>query len=211
MVLARRRWFLAAFLASACPRAGAGSDLRLGDAPYGYAVLDQDLRVALREFGAHMGLRITVSDSVAGRIRGRLPPLPPREFLDRLAAQFGFDWYFDGYALHVTATSEATTAILGLPGGSFDALLSSLKALGVFDARYPLRPHPEPGHFLVSGPPRYVDLVEKTASVQERRNGAAPSPPPAEARESPRPATLTVYRGKDVHRTVIDPAGRPER
>lgn len=209
MVLLRRRCFLMSCFIAADPWRVNGSELKLGDAPYSYAVLDQDLRIALREFGAHVGLRVTVSDAVSGRIRGRLPPLPPREFLDRLAAQFGFDWYFDGYALHVTATSEGVTTILSQPGLAFDALVADLRAVGVYDARFPLRPHTESGYFLVAGPPRYVDLVEKAAGVLAKRDDPAPMPPAVQANGAAPTSTMTVYRGKEVRRTVLDHAGRP--
>ena len=157
--------------------------LHLGQQPYNYTVLDEDLRDVLRQFGANTGLRVAVSDVVQGRVRGRREAVPPKEFLDQLAKEFGFDWYYDGYTLYLTAIGESVTKMIPLGGTSFASLTSSLKALGIADDRFTLRPVPQADTAMVAGPPRYVELVEQTA----RTLAKPPAAPPAE--------TVTVYRG----------------
>ncbi|TIV43839.1 MAG: nodulation protein NolW, partial [Mesorhizobium sp.] len=57
--------------------------LSLPATPYRYTVLDQELAAALQEFGNNLNIRVNISPAVKGRIRGRMPDLPPRAFLDR--------------------------------------------------------------------------------------------------------------------------------
>ncbi len=59
-----------------------GAPLSLPSAANSYTVLDQDLSAALLEFGNNLNIRVNVCTEVKGRIRGRMPDLPPREFLD---------------------------------------------------------------------------------------------------------------------------------
>jgi type III secretion protein C len=130
--------------------------------PYNYIVVDQDLRAALEEFGNHYGMSVQVSDDVHGRVRGKLPPMAPREFLDRLATTYGLAWYYDGSILFVTPVAQMVSKLLPLGGASFTELMNDLKHLEIYDDRYPLRYSPGDKLLLVAGPQRYVDLVEQT-------------------------------------------------
>lgn len=170
-------------LLAASPAAPA-AELHLGQQPYAYTVIDQDLRDVLRQFGANTGLRVNVSDAVQSRVRGRAIALPPVEFLDRLAKEFGFDWYYDGYTLSVTANSESVTKMVPLGGAGFDALQASLASLGIADDRFTLRPA-QTDMVLAAGPPRYVDLVEQTAQTL-----AKPAAPPPSTTSN-----VVIYRG----------------
>lgn len=132
------------------------------DRPLSYAVVDQDLRDLLIDVGSKLGVRVSVSDAVHGRVHGRLPPAPPREFLDRLASIYGFDWYFDGGALNVSSASEASSRLLSLGSVPPATLIAALNDLGIADRRWPIRDSQDAGVALVSGPPRYTALVEQT-------------------------------------------------
>jgi type III secretion protein C len=188
------------------------AQLALPETPYSYTVIDQDLTAALHEFGSNLNIKVNVSPEVRGRIQGRLPELPPRAFLDRLAALYNFEWYFDGLVVHITSVREAQTRLLVVSPLSFDRLRYALDALGVSDTRYVIRPAPGSGLALVAGPPRFVTLVEQTlagliAEDQARprtlRSPDAPRPPMPLLQES----VLTVFRGSD---TTIIRDGRPE-
>ena len=50
-------------------------------------------------------------------------------------------------------------------------LEANLDALGVTDARWPLRGSPDGRLVVVSGPPRYVQLVEQTLSALSQQRG----------------------------------------
>ncbi|WP_283809281.1 secretin N-terminal domain-containing protein [Bradyrhizobium sp. LMTR 3] len=148
-----------------------GAPLLLPSAPYSYTVLDQDLSAALLEFGNNLNIRVNVSAEVKGRIRGRMPDLPPREFLDRLTNLYNLQWYYDGLVLYVSAANEAQSRLLVLKPISFDAFKAALDALNISDERYLVRPAPGDGLVLVSGPPRFIALLDQTLNglVAERQ------------------------------------------
>ncbi len=203
-------------LPSLVPGPVRGAELALGAEPYRYTVIDQDLRTALREFGANMGVRIALSDAVQGRIRGRMPPLAPLDFLNRVAELYGLDWYYDGYIVSVTGQSEGTSRVIATPGVRFDELRAGLEALGVLDRRYLARPQtPGSDMVLVGGPPRYLELMEQTASLLvARARGRSPAPagalvateaaPPPPGPAAPvRLTGLSIYRAAAEQRVVF--------
>ncbi len=156
-------------------------------APYAYVVVDQDLRTVLLQFGSNIGVRVVLSDGVQGRVHGRLPTLPPRDFLEHLARSYGLDWFFDGAVLSVSAGDETETRFVTLPGIDVTVLQAALRSTGLYDPRFALRPGPAAGTAMVSGPPRYLKLVEQTAAALAK---------PASAPEAPGAvAMLTVFRG----------------
>lgn len=180
--------------------------LRLPSEPYQYTVIDQDLRTALREFGANLGVRVSISDAVQGRVRGRLPPLSPRDFLSRLADLYGLDWYYDGYIIAVTAQSEGVTKVIPTTGLPFPQLKAKLDTLGLTDERFVARPEGTGAELmLVAGPPRYVQLVEEATAqlIAQAARQQAPVPvpvrsavagaaPPGELARQPAPPPLSV-------------------
>jgi type III secretion protein C len=159
---------------------------------YDYIVVNQDLRIVLQQFGSNTGLRVALSDAVQGRVRGRLPSALPREFLDHLAQAFGLDWYYDGALISISAASEAQTRLLPLQGAQFQKLRNSLSIAGLLDPHYQLRPEDDPSIVVVSGPPRYVAMVQQTVSALSSESAPKPAVPAKD--------TLVVFRGSSVSR-----------
>lgn len=180
-----------------------GVPLSLPSTPYTYTVLDQDLSAALQEFGSNLNIRVNISAEVKGRIRGRMPDLPPREFLDRLTKLYDLQWYYDGLVLYVSAAKEAQTRMLVLTSIRFDAFKAALDELDISDDRYVVRPAPGNGLVLVSGPPRFIALVEQTFNGLVAEAQAQPRVPAAPTRES----VLILFRGSS---TMVVRDGRPE-
>jgi type II secretory pathway component GspD/PulD (secretin) len=144
--------------------------------PYKYMVIDQDVKGVLAEFGRNIGVPIDVSDQVKGRLRGRLGGAPAREFLDRLCESYGLVWYFDGAVLHVNARSEIRTELVSVSRLSPEEVSEKLTALGIADARYPVRSTQDTGVVSVSGPPPFLSLVRQSLnrlapSVREDNHG----------------------------------------
>jgi type II secretory pathway component GspD/PulD (secretin) len=130
--------------------------------PYKYMVIDQDVKGVLTEFGRNIGVPINVSDQIKGRLRGRLGGGPAREFLDKLCETYGLVWYFDGAVLHVNARSEMRTELVSVGRLSPDEVSEKLTALGIADARFPVRSTQDTGVVSVSGPPPFLSLVRQT-------------------------------------------------
>lgn len=181
-------------------------------APYDYVAVDEDLRNVLSQFGTNIGVRMVLSDAVQGRVRGGFPPAPPREFLVNMSRAFGLDWYFDGAVISVSAASEAQTRILPLKGVPLNALQNGLAAAGLLDPRFQLRAGLAPDVAVVSGPPRYLAVVEQAASAMasgkpanEPLKTAAKEPVTAGASEPPKeakasPPSLVIFRGSQTSR-----------
>ncbi|WP_456728265.1 secretin N-terminal domain-containing protein [Bradyrhizobium sp. USDA 3364] len=181
-----------------------GAPLALPSTPYSYTVLDQDLAAALQEFGNNLNIRVNISTGVKGRIRGRMPDLPPREFLERLTNLYNLQWYYDGLVLYVSDAHEVQSRLLVLSPISFDAFKAALDALNISDDRYLVRAVPGDGLVFASGPPRFIALVEQTlkglvAEAQARRN-------PNGAEKPPRESVLMLFRGSS---SVVVREGRP--
>lgn len=197
--------------ALAAASGAAAAPLRLPDHPYRYTVIDQDLAAALQEFGANLAIKVSISPEVRGRIQGRIPDGTPQAFLDRLAAIYNLEWYYDGSVLFITSAKENRTQVLVLNPVGFDAFAAALDALRISDPRFPLHATPGKGVALVSGPPRYVALVEQALGglVAEAQANPAPTPVIPSVTLSPpvRRSLLTVYRGSG---TTFLRDGRPE-
>ena len=150
--------------------------------PLTYTVVDQDLRELLAEVGTRLGVSVQVSPAVKARVRGRLPSAPPQEFLTRLAAIYGFEWYYDGGTLWITAPSEKQTRMLPLDGVTLEKVVMSLDELGASDPRFPLRGSTQANQVLVSGPPQYVAMAERTLQALQTQS-------------RPNVSGVTVFRG----------------
>ncbi|OAF03757.1 nodulation protein NolW [Bradyrhizobium centrolobii] len=186
-------------------QAALGAPLSLPATPFSYTVLDQELSAALQEFGNNLNIRVNISAEVKGRIRGRLPDLAPREFLDRLTNLYNLQWYYDGLVLYVSAAHEAQSRLLVLTPIGFDEFKAALDALNISDERYVVRPAPGNGLVLASGPPRFIALVDQTlhglvAEAQARPRAAIAEKPPPES-------VLMLFRGSS---TMVTRDGRPE-
>ena len=178
-------------------------------ATYDYVVVDEDLRNVLSQFGINIGVRIVMSDAVQGRVRGGFPPAPPRDFLVNLSRAFGLDWYFDGAVISVSAASEAQTRILPLQGVPLTTLQNGLTAAGLSDPRFQLRAGLAPDVAVISGPPRYLAVVQQAASAMALEKPAKDTPAKLLVTESTTEITkkepssvtsLVVFRGTGTSR-----------
>lgn len=159
--------------------------------PYHYTVVNQDLSSVLKTFGENLGIRTTISPAVKGVVKGTPTNASPKQFLDTLAQDYGFDWYYDGAVLSITATSEEQTQSVPLHGLSFEAARSKLEASGVLDSRFGFREGSSAGTAIVSGPPRYVALVSSELGV------APPADPNAQIIIHEGAGAVSVFSGPD--------------
>lgn len=177
------------------PNAAAAAPADWRSRTFDYQIVDQDLREVLVELGKRVGLNATLSEGVRGRVRGRLTRGTASETLDRLAAIYGLEWFTDGSTLHVSSVNEAVSRLIDLGGVSAAQLETALRGIGVHDARWPVRgSDPSLGLAMISGPPRYVGLVEQTLAVLARR-------PRPDGTPQTEPARIRVFRGRTERST----------
>ena len=177
-----------------------------GARPYQYYIVEQDLRTVLEEFGRNLGLRMTVSPAVQGRVKGNLPQSSAKGFLEALGRAYGLDWYYDGFTLNVSAISEGRNRQVELNDLSFEAAVAGVRQAGLFDERFQIRTGPSRSVAVVSGPPRFVEAVTEAISSLARR---PPAPAPAAALTPPSRGVVRVFRGASAGETVTFPGPLP--
>lgn len=139
-----------------------GSSLQWGERQVNVAYQEKPLRDVLRELFAQMRVPVVVSEQIDDKVTGRFRSSAESFFTD-LTSVFGLIWYYDGAVLYVNDPSEATSRILYIGPRSKDRFLQSLREMNLLDPRYTLHVRDEEGIVHVSGPPRYVDVVESVA------------------------------------------------
>jgi len=206
-------WFAVAISSSLGPTQAA--TLPVPPDPYNYKIVDQDIQAVLRQFGTQLGVRTNIDPSIEGRVVDEEPEGLPEQFLGKLGEQYNFEWYYDGQVLHVTPSQATVSRVITLNVVSLERLTESLRALDIYDERFPIKPTPNSDVALVTGPPRFVSLVENSLAALAE---VQPPQPPAttivrtpapralpQQREIPRP--LVVYRGSSVQ---VLPGGRAQ-
>lgn len=165
---------LAAWLAAAAPagaadhpppsRAAAGAAARIPwqTGSIKYVADHKDVKEILRELAASQNVMASISPQVEGNVTGNFSESPQR-FLDHLAASFGFVWYYDGTVLYIAGANEARSVSIGLSHASAADLRSAIARLRVADPRFAIVYDDQTNTVLVSGPPRYVELVGELA------------------------------------------------
>jgi type III secretion protein C len=128
-----------------------------------YEAQGKDIKDVLRDFGASQGIPARIAPELSGTVSGKFH-LPPRRFLDTLAASFGFVWYYDGEVLDISTASDMQSTLVKLDSAGTDALREELERLHIVDDRFPIVYDSAQGTALVSGPPRYVQMVKDVAA-----------------------------------------------
>ncbi|HTH62224.1 MAG TPA: type III secretion system outer membrane ring subunit SctC [Paraburkholderia sp.] len=156
---------LCALLAAgaSAPVTVAAAPVRWKSASVDYVAEGKDIKDVLRDFGASQGLATRIAPGVTGTVSGKFN-LPPRRFLDTLAASFGFVWYYDGEVLDIVSAADLQTTLIKLDTADTAGLARTLDQMHIADERFPIVYNEEQGTALVSGPPRYVQMVTDIAS-----------------------------------------------
>jgi type III secretion protein C len=153
-------------IATTClPFAAGAAEPKWSEAPYNFVVVDQNVRDTLMEFGRNNDIPVKLSARVKGRVRGKLPSMTPREFLDRVAADHGLTWYYDGAILHVSAEAESATDIVRPTSMDLASGTRKLEAMGLLDDRFSFRPAPDGSSVTISGPPAYRAAVQNVLTT----------------------------------------------
>ena len=163
---------LSLLLVSALPARSAcnhPSTLPDDGAVYSYVCVDQEIGEALRFFALNLGIAADIAPGLEGRVGAGTPDdLPRRAYLDRLAAEFRFVWYFDGSILHVAPTSSVQTEVFSLQNNNGARVISALSRVGLYQPKFRHGYDLKGKILIVSGPPAYVSDVKKTVDALEK-------------------------------------------
>ena len=137
---------------------------------------NEPLNVFLSRLFTLHGLPAVMSPAVAtGRVNGRFKGRMDTLFRE-ISETYGLTWYFDGTTVYVYSLTELETRLLQVDPVDAPRIDRTLVEMHLKDTRFPLRVSAEEGQVLVSGPPRYVQLVSEVVE----RVAAAPSRPRAD-------------------------------
>lgn len=134
-----------------------------------YVADRKDIQEVLRDISASAGVAVQISAKVKGTVSGRFDTRP-QLMLERMAATFGFIWYYDGAVLRIYSADEVVSTTIGLSAASTAALRRSLSKLQIEDPRFPIRFDDDARTAVVSGPPRYVELVNDVAKLVDQNH-----------------------------------------
>ncbi len=135
---------------------------------YTLVAREMDLRVALDTFATAEGLPVVMSQSVAGNFSGDFRDTPASEFLDKIATLHNLIWYYDGAAIYIYGAGEIQALLINLQYMKAGEVRAMLKELGVEDSRFPLKTTSNDELIMVSGPPRYVQLVAEMIAKADK-------------------------------------------
>ncbi|MCQ2393288.1 MAG: type III secretion system outer membrane ring subunit SctC [Kiritimatiellae bacterium] len=127
-----------------------------------------DVREALTTFGVAQGLPVILSEGVRGSFSGTFKDIPAPDFLDKVATLHNLVWYCDGATIFIYSAAETTSELFDLTNTTLEDVRRMLHELGLDDARYPIKSTKDSNVVLVSGPPRYVQLVGQTIARAEQ-------------------------------------------
>ncbi|WP_066639695.1 type III secretion system outer membrane ring subunit SctC [Bordetella sp. H567] len=134
-------------------------------APYTYFASDESLEDVLRRFSSGFSLTLQLAPGIGGLVNGKFTAANPTEFLDKLAGVYGFNWFVYAGTLFVSPASAMVTKTISVGNGAIAGLRDALDRLGVIDDRFGWGELPDQGLALVSGPPAYVALIERTINA----------------------------------------------
>ena len=129
---------------------------------YSLVARGMPLREVLDTFGVAQGMSVVMSGKVQGTLSGDFKGMKPADFLDRISTTHNLLWYYDGAALYVYGSGEITSSLMDLKYLKEGNIIMMLRELGLEDRRFPIRSSQNGELILVSGPPRYVELIGET-------------------------------------------------
>ena len=160
--------FLCICAAALAARANATNAIPWRVGKYSLIARQMSLREAFDTFGVTEGLSVVTSEQVQGSFSGDFVDMPAQEFLERMCTMHNLIWYYDGAALYICSSGEVVSQLIDLAYMKAGDVRAMLRELGVEDSRFPIKTANDDELIMVSGPPRYVELVLQTIEKADR-------------------------------------------
>ncbi|SCZ61773.1 hypothetical protein SAMN04488118_104289 [Epibacterium ulvae] len=145
----------------------------IDETPYPFTTQRSSLDTILDFYTRNLRIGLAVEEGISGDLEGGLTtPLSRIEFLDFLANEFDFVWYFDGAQLNISPQTDVETRIYSLSDFSGSETIRMLKALGIFQDKFSHRYDERSRTFLALGPTKYLDTVGNAIEAAENSERA---------------------------------------
>lgn len=136
---------------------------------------NKEIGELLRQLASSNGLAIQVDERIKGTVSASFRK-GPQEILDLLGKTYGFFWFYDGNALIVTPLSDVKSEVVHLAPSAMANLNATLRRLGVYDGRFPVRADEANRLVILSGPTRYVEMLAGVLrALQESADMSSPT------------------------------------
>ncbi len=130
---------------------------------FSYYAERKTLGEVLQDFAASFSLSLESTVAMNEIVNGRFNTANPTVFINRLGGTYGFNWFTHAGTLFVSNSRDIQVRSIYTPSvanaRNFRPLLTSL---GVLEAKFGWGEMLDQGTVVVSGPPAYVALVERT-------------------------------------------------
>jgi type III secretion protein C len=156
--------------AVACPAALAGT-ISWRPEPIRLQLKDIAVGSAIEIVMRHNRVPVVVSDAIKGTVSIDRQ-VDSRTLFESLVEQYNLEWAYDGTVVSVVPAREKVTKLIDLGGLSYARVKRTLQELYVLDPRHPLLAASNSSVVTVSGPARYVNVVEETVRQMARGEGA---------------------------------------
>ena len=142
-------------------------DLALGAAPAArFVARKEPVENLFKAIGSEIRKSVRFSNKARQyRVSGEFDLARPFDLIEKVTSSLGLIWYFDGQVIYVYDNSEAASAMLTVSPQAVDSLIGFLKKSALYDNRFPIRHSPGSRLIYVSGPPKYVEIVQGAAEL----------------------------------------------
>jgi type III secretion protein C len=137
------------------------------DGAYAYSADNTPLSVILQDFASSHGVDTNVTGLPDTFITARLRSDSAEAFLNRLALEYRFQWFVYNNTLYVSPQSQQTSRRLKISADAAPDLKQALEGVGLLEPRFGWGELPDEGVVLVSGPPKYVELIADFSKKSE--------------------------------------------
>lgn len=139
---------------------------------YSYTARQALVSEVLTNFAAAQGIGLNLPQNLKMLVSGNFHDCKPQEFLEQVCGICNLIWYYDGAGLYICTPAEMRSSLLELRYMKADDVIEILRELDVEDPRFPMARTKDNALIKISGPPRYIELIQELVAKADslRRN-----------------------------------------
>lgn len=133
-------------------------------AGYAYETEGSSLERVLQDFAHAFNVKVEFSSEMEQIIKGKIKSGSAIAFLERLALQHKFQWFVFNNTLYISAGDDRQIKRIKVKQLAAGSMKTALNAIGLIDKRFGWGELPSEKVVLVSGPQKYVELIQQLAT-----------------------------------------------
>ena len=159
----RHLFIILAFLVICRPLVGAENETQIPwkTPTYSYTARQALVSEVLTNFAAAQGIGLSLPQGLKLLVSGNFHECKPQDFLEQVCGICNLVWYYDGAGLYICTPAEMRSSLLELRYMKADDVIEILQELNVEDPRFPIARTKDNALLKISGPPRYIELIQE--------------------------------------------------